>query len=195
MAVYTIYYISPTLNHVVSRVHNILVGSSEMSHLTTKLTSQTMSIEGEWQNRDISGLINSSVWVPQVLCFMMKIIRVQLLGKSVGLHGSRDRDISRFHCIFTNAIPVGLSEDQDWSQLTGGLCVGPVGCILQIQSSPPQFLKRATLVNIFWTMLTWGHGWSCIQYLSRLWSWPRGQSRNGYDGVLIIHKQSNWLYE
>ena len=161
------------LKRVVSRVHTMRVGSSEMSNLTTKLTSQTMSIEGEWQNRDITGLLNSSFWVPQVLCFMMKIIRVQLLGKSVGLHGSRDRDISRFHCIFTDAIPVSLSEDQDWSQLTARLRVGPVSCILQIQGLPQQFLKQTTLVNIFWTTLTWGHGYSCIYCLIRLWSWPR----------------------
>ena len=33
IAVYTIYYIYPTLNRVVSRVHSMRVGSSEMSHL------------------------------------------------------------------------------------------------------------------------------------------------------------------
>ena len=38
--------------------------------------------------------------------------------------------------IFMVIIPVGLSEDQDWSQLTGRLCVGPVSCILPIQGLP-----------------------------------------------------------
>ena len=36
-------------------------------------------------------------------------------------------------CIFTVIIPVGFSEDQDWSQLTGRLRVGPVSGILQNQ--------------------------------------------------------------
>ena len=40
--------------------------------------------------------------------------------------------------IFMVIIPVGFSEDQDWSQLTGRLRVGPVSCILQIQGLPPK---------------------------------------------------------
>ena len=40
--------------------------------------------------------------------------------------------------IFTVIIPVGLSEDQDWSQLTDHLRVGSVSCILQIQGLPPK---------------------------------------------------------
>ena len=97
-------------------------------------------------------------------------------------------------CKFTIIIPVRLSEDQDWSQLTGRLRVGPVSCILQLQGLSLQFLKWNTLVDISRPTLTWGHGQSCIYCLSRLWSWPCRQSRNGYDGVLIIHEQSNWLH-
>ena len=61
-------------------------------------------------------------------------------------------------CIFTDAIPGGFSEDQDWSQLTGRLRVGPVSCILEIQGLPPNFLKWTTLVDILRPTLTWGHG-------------------------------------
>ena len=54
-------------------------------------------------------------------------------------------------CIFTDAIPVGLSEDQDWSQLTGRLCVSPVNCILQIQGLSPYvtavYFRRPSLIT------------------------------------------------
>ena len=53
---------------------------------------------------------------------------------------SQMNDMNR--CISTDAIPVSLSEDQDWSQLTGRLRgVGPVSRILQIQGVSQQFPK------------------------------------------------------
>ena len=80
------------------------VGRSEMSHFTTKLTSQDTRPRYLLRASDKTATYRDSstrvfgIHQSHVFCDF-KIKRVQLLGESVGVHGSTDREISRFHCM------------------------------------------------------------------------------------------------
>ena len=116
MTVYTIYYICQTcmVNWIVFYRGSTACGLGDRKcRISTQnwhhRHSSTIFIVGEWQNRDISGLLNSSGWDPPRSCVLWwTSYKFNYWGESARVHSSRDRDVSRFHCMCLESLNLVL---------------------------------------------------------------------------------------